>query len=511
MKNMETIITIDIGTTAVRIVAYDLMGNRIAHRKGTYPTFHSQPDYSEQDPEQVFITVLFVLKGLMNDQIYAKKCKVNAIVFSASMHSVLPVDKNGVPLGNAIIWADNRAKNEAIEIKNSAIGKEIYNVTGTPIHAMSPLAKIRWIKNHDQERFSKTYKFISLKEYVLFQFTGEYLVDYSMASATGLFNIKDLKWEQKSLDLAGISTENLSEATPIFNSSLRLKPQFAKSLRLSDKTKIIIGSSDGCLATIGSGVVSEGHATISITSSGAVRVAGNEFLNDEKQRFFNYILDENRYISGGPTNNGGVIFEWFTSQFGNFSNSLDFEDTVEELFKEAAQVQAGANGLIFLPYLLGERAPIWNSNARGAYFGINITHETKHFVRATIEGILFELYSISKILETYRKIDVLHVTGNFGTLPLWTSIIADIFGKKVQVSKESNSINLGACLVGLTEMGVYKSLDEASRMIQTEKVFEPNQKNYEVYEKFFEIFEKLTSKLSEEFDLIAQLQENISS
>ena len=505
---METIITIDIETTVVRIIAFDLKGRQVAARKGTYPTFHAQPDISEQDPEQVFITVLFVLKGLLNDPVFMKKNKVLSIVFSSSMHSVLAVDRNGVPLGNAIIWADNRAIKVASELKNSVLGIEIYRATGTPIHPMSPLAKITWIKNHDPERFEKTSKFISLKEYILHQFTGEYFIDYSLASATGLFNIHDLKWEQKSLNFAGISSEHLSVPTSIFNSELRLRPALAKSLRLSDKTKLIIGSSDGCLATLGSGVIGEGQATISINSSGAVRVARNEVLQDEKQRFFNYILDKGLYISGGPTNNGGVAFEWFARQFGNFNSGLDFEDNINDLFKEAAQVSAGANGLLFLPYLLGERAPLWNANARGVYFGINITHEQPHFVRATIEGILFEIYSIGKLLHTHRKIDNLYVNGTYATLPLWSQIISDMFGKQVNINDNYDSANVGAAMLALTEMGVFGSLEEAAKTSHSSKIYLPNQVNHKKYQKIYMVFERLSHKLADEFDLIAELQQN---
>lgn len=505
---MEAIITIDIGTTAVKIIAFDLKGVEITRRKGTYPIFHSQPDYSEQDPEQVFITVLFVLKGLLNDPAFFKKHKVIAIVFSSSMHSVLPIDKNGVPLGNAIIWADNRASKEAEELKKSSFGAEIYKATGTPIHPMSPLAKITWIKNHEPERFAKTSKFISLKEYILCQFTGEYVIDYSLASATGLFNIHTLTWEAKSLDFAGINSNYLSTPMSVLTSELKIRPELAKSLRLADKTKLIIGSSDGCSATLSSGVVGQGQAIISITSSGAVRVAGEKVLQDEKQRFFNYILDKGHYISGGPTNNGGVAMEWFARQFGNFNNGLDFEDALKDLFKDAAQVQAGANGLLFLPYILGERAPIWNANARGMYFGINITHEPQHFVRATIEGIIFEIYSIGKLLQQYRNIDNLYVNGTFATVPLWSQIISDIFGKVVNVNDNKNSANAGAALLALTEIGVFKNLKEAAKSVHSSKVYQPNLNNHQKYQKFYKIFEQLSYKLEAEFDLIAQLQQN---
>ena len=157
----------------------------------------------------------------------------------------------------------------------------------------------------------------------------------------------------------------------------------------------------------------------------------------KERRFFNYLLTENCYVSGGPTNNGGVVFEWFTRQFGDFKNPFDIDQSMEELIAEASKVPVGSDGLIFLPYLLGERAPIWNANARGVYFGLNIKHERKHFVRATIEGILYEIYSIGKTLEEHRDIKSLSINGSFATIPFCTQMIADMFNKPVRLRRIS--------------------------------------------------------------------------
>ena len=185
---MDCIITIEIGTGAIRVVAFDLNGIILGSSKGSYPTFHAMPDFSEQDPEQIFITMLYILKNFLNEKIHPKKHKVICICFSSAMHSVLPIDKNGVPLGNAMAWSDNRAKKEARDLKNSSLGKSLYKITGTPIHAMSPLNKIKWLKNNDKDRFAATQKFLSIKTYIIQQLTGEYIVDYSIASATGMLN-----------------------------------------------------------------------------------------------------------------------------------------------------------------------------------------------------------------------------------------------------------------------------------------------------------------------------------
>jgi len=505
---MECIITIELGTNAVRIYAFDLNGNSIGSLKGYCPTFHSEPDYSEQDPDQIFITMLNVLKNLLEDIIHPKRYKVLCICFCSAMHSVLAVDRKGTPLGNVITWADNRANWEAAELKNSTLGKKIYTATGTPLHPMSPLTKIAWIKNNENEKFRQVNKFLSLKTYILQQLTGEYMIDYSIASATGLLNIHKIAWEPDSLKFAGITSEMLPELVPVFTQAGKLKKAYQVSLGLSSDTKILVGSSDGCMAILGDGVNGNGMATITVEDSGAFRVMGDKVLQDEKQRIFNYLLTENHYVSGGPTNSGGVIFEWFTRQFGDFKNPFDLENSMIELINEGMKISPGSDGLIFLPYLLGERAPIWNANARGVFFGMNIKHEKAHFVRATIEGILFEIYSIGKTIEEHRTINNISINGSFGNLPFFTQMVADIFNKPVRFSRNYHSVSFGSYLLSATEMGIYKSIDDAVKSVVLTDQTTPDKLYHKMYVKYFKIFERLTSKLANEFADIASLQQS---
>ena len=505
---MECIITIEIGTNAVRVYAFDLNGNILGSLKGYCPTFHSEPDYSEQDPDQIFITMLHVLKNLLNDLIHPQKYKVLSICFSGSMHSVLAVDKKGNPMGNAITWADNRAIKEAAQLKNSTLGNKIYKTTGTPLHPMSPLAKIAWIKNNRKDIFNHFSKFLSLKGYILQQLTGEYTIDYSMASATGLLDIHKIQWDTAALKFAGITTAMLPELVPVFTSAGKLNKTYQTSLGLSADTTILIGSSDGCMAILGDGINGEGMANITVEDSGAVRVMGDKVLQDDRQRFFNYLLTEKRYVSGGPTNNGGLIFEWFTKQFGDFKNPFDIENSMLELINEGSEIAAGSDGLIFLPYLLGERAPIWNANARGVYFGINIKHTKAHFLRATIEGLLYEIYSIGKTLQEHRAFDSLSINGSFGTLPFFAKMVADIYNKPVRLRPDYHSVSYGSYLISATQMGIYSSLDEAVKTVSLGETVTPDKKNHKSYLKYYKLFEILSTKLADEFAEIAALQQS---
>ena len=386
------------------------------------------------------------------------------------------------------------------------MGKAVYKATGTPLHPMSPMMKIAWIKNNDKERFRQTSKILSLKSYIIQQLTGEYLIDFSIASATGLLNIHKIKWETDALKFTGINANMLPELVPVFTSAGKLKKAYQTSLGLAPDTKILVGSSDGCMAILGDGVKGEGRATITIEDSGAVRVMGEKVLQDEKQRFFNYLLTENCYVSGGPTNNGGIIFEWFTRQFGDFKNPFDIDHSMQELLTDASKVRAGSDGLLFLPYLLAERAPIWNANARGVYFGLNIKHEKTHFVRATIEGILYELYSIGKTLEEHRDIKSLSINGSFGTIPFCTQMIADIYNKPVRLKQNFHSVGFGSFLLSATEMGIYRSLDEAAKTVMLPDQYLPDKQNHKEYMKYFKIFERLSTKLAPEFEQVANLQ-----
>ena len=505
-KRQACILTVDIGTSSTKVVAFDFEANEISFKRGLYPTFHPQSDVSEQDPEQVFITVLFLLKGLLNDATFSRKYHVQVIIFSSSMHSVIPVDKKGNALGNAIIWSDNRADAIARELKDSKYGKKIYMETGTPIHAMSPLSKVMWLRQNQKDILSKTTRYVSLKEYVIFQLCGEYVIDYSLASATGFFNLKNMKWNNDSMSVSGIKSTFFSEPVEIFYDGLKLKSEVRKSLKLEENTKIVIGGSDGCMASLCAGSFDPTQAIVSVTSSGAVRVFGDSFLTDENGGFFNYILTKGHYISGGPTNNGGVAVEWMAKNLNENANFETIADTVLHMQNEAAKIKAGSEGVLVIPYLQGERAPIWNSRARGSFFGLNITHEAAHMARACIEGVIYELYSIAAAIKSQREIKSIHLNGHQIAHPLWSRIVCDVFGLPVKVSPFRHSPNLGSALLGLTACGVFDDLEKAMATVKNNQEIYPSAQKHEEYQKYFELFSYLTEHFTAAFDIITKLQ-----
>ena len=506
---MEYLIGLDIGTSSTKAIAFDLLGNVISKCNIGYPIINPKPSWSEQCPDEMFEAVINSIKSVIN-QNAEQGNKLLGVSFSAAMHGIIAVNKNGDKLTDCIIWADSRSVKYSESIKNSKIGHEIYMKTGTPIHPMSPLCKLAWMKENMSEIFNNTYKFISIKEYVFFKLFHKYVVDYSIASSTGLFDIYELGWNKNSLEVAGISADKLS--TPVSPTQVYkgIDKKYAELMGIDIDIPFIIGGSDGCLANLGANAVKPGDAAVTIGTSGAIRIIADKPKNDESERIFSYILTEDHFVLGGPVNNGGIILRWFRDNFSQVelekSVLLDV-DTYELLTEVASKVPAGANGLIFLPYLLGERAPHWDANSKGVFFGINITHKREHFLRALLEGIIFGVYSVGKALEeTTGNIDTIYATGGFVRSELWVQMLADVFNKKVVIAESYESSCLGAVVLGMKAIGLINNIEEVEKLVPISKTYMPDIKNHEVYMKTFEIYERLYLKLKDEFVSISLLQ-----
>ncbi len=356
LANMKQFIAIDIGTTHCKAVSVNEDGCVLETLKKTYPVICREQGQSEQDPERILATVTMLIR-----QILQSSKNPACVSFSSAMHGIMAVDQEGRPLTNLITWADTRSRDSADEIFGSGNADLLYQQTGTPVHPMSPLCKILWIKQRFPEIFKKTARFISIKEYIFFHFFGKYLIDYSVASATGLFDVNSLSWSALALTTAGINPENLSVPVDPVHFETKLSDKYREIFQVYGEIPFVIGANDGCLANLGSGVVFKNEAALTIGTSGAVRAMNFNKTPDPGQRLFNYILTKEIYITGGGINNGGNVLEWFAE---NFLGGTDNAGMVPQLAQTAV---FPGRPLIFLPYLYGERAPIWDANASGAF------------------------------------------------------------------------------------------------------------------------------------------------
>lgn len=494
---MHYIIGIDIGTTHTKAVVATAAAEVVTEIKAGYPSLQPAPGYHEQDPQQILEAVIEVL----TKAIHALPDKKNILVisFSAAMHSLLAVDEQGHPLTNLWTWADTRSEEIAASLKNTSLGHRIYQQTGTPVHPMSPLCKITWMRREMPELFAAAHKFISGKEYVIHQLTGQYIVDTALASATGLLDAQVMDWCEEALAFAGIDRDKLSVLAEPVDPLPKLKKEYAQLLDLPADTLFINGGSDGSLANIGAGAVLPGEAALTIGTSGAIRILSDQPVQDAARRLFNYRLDNKTFLPGGAINNGGILLEWFYEAFTDQLKS--FEAFLEELLPQAGTVTPGAEGLIFLPYIHGERAPVWDAGASGMFVGIKAIHTRAHFLRAVLEGIGFSLRQILEALEENKVvINRLYAGGGFIESAEWLRIVTDILGKPVRVSHNADASAMGAIYMGMKATGILKEWKDIKQLVQDKETYKPNvaaravyQKNYEIYQKLYDQFAQVFS------------------
>jgi gluconokinase len=342
---------------------------------------------------------------------------------------------------------------------------------------MSPLCKLIWLRQYQPGIFQKAHKFLGIKEFVWHKLTGKFESDLSLASATGLLNVHTKQWDEGALALAGISVTQLPAlVSPSY--AVQLSESFKLSKSLQDNVPLIIGASDGALANLGSGATEPGHVAVTIGTSAAIRTMTTEPVLDEQMRTFCYRLDEKRCIVGGASNNGTNALEWLRTAV--FQSPLD----AEQFANQALDVPPGSDGLLFLPYLLGERAPLYRASATGSFHGLTAGHGQAHFVRAAMEGVLFNLKIIAGALEARQQIRVLHASGGFSKNQLWVQMLADIFQKPVLLSESG----IDASVLGAIRFGRASLNLEQMPVKQKGRVVEPQIRNADVYDAGFQRF-----------------------
>ncbi|WP_018664002.1 gluconokinase [Heyndrickxia acidiproducens] len=509
MTSSSYYLGVDIGTTSTKSVLFGEKGRVVGMHHTGYPLYSPSPQVAEQDPGDIFRAVIETMKTAIKKS-GVNPADIELVSFSAAMHSLIAVDEECRPLTRCITWADARATGWAEEIKKGRNGIDIYRRTGTPIHPMSPLAKITWLRHDEPALFKKTYKFIGIKEYIFYQFFSEYVIDYSIASATGLFNLKALTWDKGALEIAGITAENLSQPVPTTFTLTGLKQKYADEIGIPADTPFVAGASDGVLSNLGVNAIDPGVVAITIGTSGAIRTVTDKPVTDPKGRIFCYALTENHWVVGGPVNNGGMTFRWVRDELAaaevETAKRLGI-DPYEVLTKIAARVAPGSDGLIFHPYLAGERAPIWNANARGSFFGLGLHHKREHMVRSVLEGVILNLYTVMLVLQEIIGVpQKIQATGGFARSELWRQMLADIFNQQVVVPESFESSCLGAIVLGMYALGEIDDFSIVSEWVGTTHTHQPIAENVAVYQELIPIYIRVSQLLAEEYGKIAAFQ-----
>ena len=489
----EYVIAHDLGTSGNKATLFDTEGKLLASSFSGYNTIYPSHGWAEQSQDDWWSSVVSSTKELL-EKVPDARNKVAAISFSGQMMSSCPVDKDGVPLFNAIIWSDQRSYREKNELAEKIGDDAAYSVTGTVFIANYLAAKILWLRKNYSDVYNKTYKFLNCKDYVARMMTGEFVTDYSDASTTNLFDIQKKKWWKDVLRDFGIDENKLPRSVPSTCNVGDLTKDASAVLGLPSGIPVIIGGGDGPCATVGAGASKHGDCyNIYGTSSWTSLTTNTPLYDREKRTFIINHLDENLYMGLGTMQSAGGSFEWLNGWLGGIekliSAGIDLQ-SYSILSLEAERSDAGSKGVLFLPYLMGERSPYWDTEVKGAFLGLTRVAGRNEIIRAVLEGTVYHLKLILDILEeNSSNIKEVRVIGGGARNRFLRKLMADIWGKPViemQYSEEATS--LGAAIAGFVGVGIKRSIIEAESMVRRVSVESPDESNTELYQRYFGIF-----------------------
>lgn len=484
---MKYIIGMDVGTTATKGVLYDENGKAVFSASKGYPLIQTKIGQAEEDPKVIFDAIQEVIFALTQKA----DGEIAAISWSSQMHSLIGLDKDNNLLTNSITWADNCAKNVVQDAKKSGLARKIYQKTGMPMHPMAPIYKMLWLKDNEPELFNQVKKWIGIKEYLIFRLTGKLIIDTTMAAGTGMLNLKTLTWDQELLDTLNVKQEQLPEIAQPTEIVAPIKEEYVQKLGIDSDTKIVLGASDGYLSTIGVNVIDSDHFALNVGTSGAVRTIVDQPKIDQNASYFCYPVDKKHYLLGGPVNNGGIVFNWAQQTL------FDAGETPQDYLDVAQSAPAGSRNLIFLPYLGGERAPIWDANARGSFVGLTRMHQKPEMARAVIEGIIFNLYDAAfSLIKNMKKPVAINATGGFLKSDFVRQLCADIFNVPIVTMKEQQSGTLAAMFLARQALGINQDLSEIEQFAQEDRVYFPNPKEAVIYQNMFPLYCEIKNALA---------------
>jgi gluconokinase len=502
MSDRCGVLAVDVGTTSTKAVLFDVSGAVVARAVHEYPLAAPRPGWAVQDPDLIAAAALDAVAAVAADA-RARQVTVAGLAVSTAMHSLLALDARRRPLTPSVTWADGRAAEQARRLRESPAGRRLGHRSGTPLHPMSPLAKLIWFREEQPGTFAAAAHWVGIKEYVLARLCGgDLVVDRSIASATGLYDVVAGDWDADALRLAGVRREQLAALVASTDRVGSLAVEVADRTGLPATTPVIAGASDGVLANVGVGAVGFGTVACSIGTSGALRITVDRPAVDPNGRLFCYALDDEHWVVGGATNNGGNVLRWMHAAL---APELPAESADRALTEIAGQAPPGSAGLLMLPYLAGERAPRWRGSPRGVYFGLTKEHRRAHLVRAGLEGVCLQLALVLRAMENHG-IEVIEIraTGGFTRSPLWRQLLADVLGRPIGYPKGPQGSAFGAAVVGMRGLGLVDSLDVAAKLAAVADTDSPGEAAA-VYTRLLPLYDALYEALEPSFAALAEL------
>jgi xylulokinase len=486
----------DVGTTSDKATLFTTGGRFVASASVEYQTLQPEMTWAEQRPSDWWRAFVSGNRLLMKKSGVSAE-NILAISFSGQSMGCLPVDSRGKPLRNSIIWMDQRSVEQSNETRKRIGEKVYYNLTGMRISPTFTFSKILWVRDNQPTIYAKTHRFLQAKDYIVMRLTGKFATDYSDASLAGMLDVQRGCWAQRLIDEFDLEDEKLPTIHPAADVIGDINSKVAKEANLAVGTLVVLGGGDGPCAAVGAGVVKPGQCYNYLGASSWIAMSSEKPLMDPKMRIFNqWHLDPRRICPTGTMQAAGASLRWLKDQVCSEevrkAKRLGVSPYVL-MDRAAAQIDPGAKKIIFLPYLMGERSPWWNPNARGAFFGLGLGHRRDHLIRSVLEGVAFNLKIILEVFgELGAQLKEVRLIGGGAKGEVWRQIIADIYGRTILVPEHLEEANsLGAAITAGVGARVYKSFDVAEKLVKIARRNHPDARNSRRYELLFDLFKKL--------------------
>lgn len=488
----------DIGTSGNKATLFSEDGGIVASTVHPYRTYHRHGGVAEQNPDDWWAAVVVTTRKLLEDN---DASRIAAIACSGTMMGCLPMDRSGRPLRNHMLYCDQRAAAEADWFAEKAGAKRIYEISGNPPNAVNSGPKYIWLKRHEPNVYNQTHKILNSKDYVGFKLTGRMATDPTDASGTNLYDLARWEWSEELIDAAGLDKGVFPDIVPSTGVLGELTRAAADELGLRHGIPVMMGAADGMCAGVGAGSVAPGVIYTTLGSSAWVGITTDAPILDSKQRTLTYAhAVPGMFQPMGTMLVGGGIMPWIRDRICA-GEVMEAEKTGVDIFeimsREIESSPAGANSLIFLPHLMGERAPRWNSHARGGFIGMNMAHTRADMLRACLEGVVLNLVlTIDVFRELDYRFDEIRFIGGAAKGAVWRRIMADIFNMDVLPSEHGGeATSIGAAIIAGIGAGMYKDFSVVERFSAASNRTKPNPENVPMYEKKKDLFNRVYEAL----------------
>ena len=491
---------IDIGTSGCKIALFSTTGELVCDETVTYPVHYPMPGHVEQDPEDWWQAVCLGTKTLIEKNGIDPK-NIMSVGVDGQGWAAIALDSTGKVLTRNPIWMDTRAHDICADLTKKIGEKAIFDLAGNALKPQYTTGKILWYKENLPEVYKKTDKILQSNSYIVFRMTGAMTHDQSQGYAVHCFDMKNGCWDKSMAKALGIEIGMLPDLIACHEIVGTVSGSAAKQLGLVSGTPVVAGGLDAACGTLGAGVIHQGETQEQGGQAGGMSIC-TETYHAHPDLILGFHVVPNKWLLQGGTTGGGGVMRWFDAQFGyeEHQRAKEADSSPLKLMDEAIEkVPAGSEGLVFLPYMAGERSPIWNDKAKGVYYGLDFSKTKAHMGRAALEGVAYALkHNLEVAASAGAHVATLRATGGAANSRVWTQIKADVTGKPIEVPGSGMETPLGAAILAGVGVGVYKDFDDAiKRIIRVEKTYIPNAENKGIYEKGYKMYRALYETLKQ--------------